>query len=117
MQRIELPNDSASVRAARDFVRSTLTVQGLDGDLAALVVSELASNVIRHARTPFSVLVELRSGRVRIEVENGAGAQAVAIQLGQAVGGMGLQIVESLSADWGFEVRGDRKAVWVELPA
>ena len=29
----------------------------------------------------------------------------------------GLRIVESMAMDWGVEDRGERKAVWVRLPA
>ena len=40
-------------------------------DELTVVLSELASNAVRHARTPFEVVVTT-NGHVRIEVEDGS---------------------------------------------
>jgi len=61
------------------------------------------------------VLVE--PGTVRLEVEDGAGAMRMANELASDRTTGGLRIVESMAMDWGVEQRGERKAVWVRIPA
>ena len=41
----------------------------------------------------------------------------VASDLASDRGGYGIRLVERYATSWGVEVRGERKAVWVELPA
>jgi anti-sigma regulatory factor (Ser/Thr protein kinase) len=100
---------------ARQFVSGLLAQHGVDDGIAQLVVSELASNVVRHARTPFTVGLSISGSTIRIEVEDGAAAMKVASDLAAERGGYGLKLVEELSTSWGVELRDDGKAVWVEL--
>ncbi len=86
-------------------------------EIPTLIVSELATNVVRHARTPFTVGLSVDDSTIRIEVEDGAGAMKVASDLASDRGGYGIRLVERYATSWGVEVRGERKAVWVELPA
>ncbi len=103
--------------AARKFVRDVLYPFGLDDVVPRIVTSELASNAVRHAQTPFRVAVDVNPGTIRIEVEDGAGAQKIATEIASPNTGRGLRIVEDVATSWGVEHRGEKKAVWIELPA
>lgn len=77
-----------------------------------LVLSELASNAVRHAGTPFAVVVEI-NGQVRIEVEDGS-TDAPVSRAPSNDGGRGLAIVDRLCDRWGVQIVRDRKCVWCE---
>ncbi len=81
-----------------------------------VVVSELASNAIRHAHTGFSINVDDDEEHVRIEVvDRGGGWPVVAESTAPTSGGMGLQLVDALSDRWGAMERPGGKVVWAEL--
>ena len=104
---------------ARRWVRSALTSWGLPdtGWTAAQVVSELATNVMLHARSAFTLTVSVDAGCVRVEVEDGSPARLQARQYAAtATTGRGLHIVESLSLEWGSTPRDGGKTVWALLP-
>jgi anti-sigma regulatory factor (Ser/Thr protein kinase) len=113
----EFANAPASVRAAREFVEDALRPFGLDDVEARIVVSELATNAVRHAQTPFTVAVDVGPSTIRIEVEDGAGAVRIATEMASERTGRGLRIVEAAASSWGVDLRGEKKAVWIELPA
>ena len=109
------------VRAARAFVASALTDAGYRGDVdtVLLLVSELATNAVRHARTGFELTVDVRRAGVRVTVIDDAGHAEP--RVGQPhpddTDGRGLLIVDRLAATWGCDVVGtDRKAVWFTVP-
>ena len=81
-----------------------------------MVTSELATNAIKHAETGFQVSVTVEEEAVRIEVQDGAGEMGLATDIAKGTGGLGLRLVERLSTEWGVEIRGKDKAVWVRLP-
>ncbi|MEV4766754.1 ATP-binding protein [Micromonospora chokoriensis] len=85
---------------------------------AALVLSELVGNVVRHAGTPMQVTVTLRRPYLHLAVVDGSSAQA---QPGgtdlHAEGGRGLMLVRELAQRWGSVPAGHGKAVWAMLPA
>jgi anti-sigma regulatory factor (Ser/Thr protein kinase) len=110
------PNEPASVRNARLMVAATLDASGVDPDISVVVTSELASNALKHAETGFEVSVTVEDDAVRIEVQDGAGAMGLAFDLARDTGGHGLRLVEHFSTEWGVEIRGEDKAVWVRLP-
>ena len=110
------PNEPTSVRKARLMVAETLDASGVDPDIPVIVTSELASNALKHAETGFEVSVILEQDAVRIEVQDGAGAMGVASDIARDTGGLGLRFVEHFSTEWGVEIRGEDKAVWVRLP-
>jgi hypothetical protein len=106
-----------SVRAARGLVGdlpgavSTALVESVE-----LVVSELASNVVRHARTPYQVALRAQS-TIRIEVRDRSPAPPRRRDLGlRAATGRGLQIVELCAARWGYDLASGGKVVWAEVP-
>jgi anti-sigma regulatory factor (Ser/Thr protein kinase) len=112
--------DTAEIRRAREFV-VTAAADGADAtelaDRLALVVSELASNAVLHAGTPFTVRVRRGHDVVRVEVVDRSAGQPAPRPLDPtAVSGRGLAIVDSLASSWGVEPSGSGKCVWAELP-
>ena len=79
-------------------------------------MSELATNVVRHADTPFEVEVQAGRRVIRISVSDGAAVDLrVTAAEGDATSGRGLAIVESLSYRWGVDRTANGKTVWAEL--
>lgn len=114
-----LPAEPASARRARAFVVDALK-QLQCGELAAvaeLLVSELVTNAILHARTEVRVRITVDHGRVRVEVEDGSPAPARRRHFStESATGRGLALVDALAAQWGSEVIDvSGKSVWFEL--
>ncbi len=95
----------------------TASLAGTDLDLfaAELLTSELATNVVEHAHSPFEVRVDRDDHHVRVEVVNEEPASAVEIREPDDLGGRGLRIVDSLARAWGTTVEGSSTLVWFEL--
>jgi anti-sigma regulatory factor (Ser/Thr protein kinase) len=120
-----LPFAASSVGVARRRLVSDLIQAGVCGPAitdAALVLSELLSNALRHA-TPlpgscFRVTWSLDVGSVRVSVRDG-GAQTLP-ELGEpnpsTTGGRGLRIVDRLSKCWGTSSDDAGTTVWAEVP-
>jgi hypothetical protein len=103
--------------AARHFAVATTGHWGA-GDLAgdvALVVTELAANAIRHARSGFTVILSSRRNVLRIAVRDASPVPAVGPGLTPAPL-HGLGAVDAMASRWGVEPLGSSgKTVWVEL--
>ena len=115
---VTLPGAPSSVPTARRFVESILISWGRpeQGWTAALLVSELSANCTLHARTEFTVRIELQEEQVRLQVTDGSlRAPAVRDYGTTATTGRGLQLVAELSNDWGVDLHDDGKTVWVLL--
>jgi anti-sigma regulatory factor (Ser/Thr protein kinase) len=119
-----LPCAPASVAVARRRLAAELTAAGIfDGIVcdAVLVVSELLSNAIRHAR-PLpgqNLRLALTDGAVEIAVTDGGAvtrpmtAQATVSSLG----GRGLDIVDYLARSWGVRTDDTGLTVWAVMAA
>lgn len=115
------PAGAGAPRAARRFVTSMLERSAygerIPIDDVELVVSELATNAVIHAGSPFSVAIRCDDEAIRISVQDGSSAWP---QLrGAAVGarsGRGLHLVGALARDWGVAPAPAGKVVWAELP-
>jgi anti-sigma regulatory factor (Ser/Thr protein kinase) len=108
------PASSGSVKKARHFIAQYLSDVAPDVvDDVTLVVSELATNAVRHASVDFVVAAERKNGRLRVAVtDGGGGSPHVRHPSSDEPSGRGLQIVEALSDDWGID-RGRRgTTVW-----
>ena len=109
-----------AVTAVRRFVAEVLDVwheRYLLPDVL-LVGSELATNVVNHARSPFRVSIDRSMGVVCIAVQDVATGHAVRQTLGDEIpNGRGMAIVEALSRRWGSDDLPSGKVVWAELAA
>ncbi|WP_421107864.1 ATP-binding protein [Streptomyces sp. NEAU-S77] len=110
------------VARARADLRMTLASWGLPtvGKAALLVLSELITNAVRHARVP-GRQIETRylhqGDSVRIEVHDAADPQPrLMTPPPEAVHGRGLFLVDALADQWGVTPRAVvGKAVWAVL--
>jgi anti-sigma regulatory factor (Ser/Thr protein kinase) len=107
--------------AARRFVKGLLARRPyagrVDGEDVELVVSELATNAVMHAGTPFSVSVRYDGSVVRISVHDSSTLEPIIRNPApDAPSGRGLRLVSSVTRDWGIEPGPDGKTVWAELP-
>ncbi|MCW3818071.1 ATP-binding protein [Micromonospora sp. DR5-3] len=86
---------------------------------AALVLTELVGNVIRHAGTPMQVTLTLHRPYLGVAVLDGSPAEARAVTARdpRAEGGRGLMLVRELTQRWGSVPAGAGKVVWAMLPA
>lgn len=82
-------------------------------DDVVLVASEMAANVIRHARTNFRVSLEARYGMLRVEVSNGSSV-IPAIE-DPTESNRGLRIIDALAQRWGIESTETGKTIWAEF--
>lgn len=117
---LSLHADPISVSESRSFVRTVLGSWGLPGlrDDAALLVSELVSNAVVHARTPLTLTVSWRraSSRVRVTVHDGSPVHPCVRDFDvTAAAGRGMQIVAALAHSSGVEPNAPGKDVWFEL--
>jgi anti-sigma regulatory factor (Ser/Thr protein kinase) len=113
------PAKNEAPRAARRFVAEALTRWGVDGpslDDARLVLSELTSNAVVHARSPFSVVIRPEGSRVRIAVHDTSRVRPTVRNSGvMGTSGRGLRLVAALAVDWGVDVTADGKTVWATM--
>jgi anti-sigma regulatory factor (Ser/Thr protein kinase) len=111
------PAEAQSVPAARRFATRLLAGSGPDVLQAAeLMVSELATNSVRHGNTRFDLTIERTSNEIRVEVtDQGGGTPALRSPGPDEPTGRGLRIVDMLSDQWGVERRVGGKTVWFML--
>ena len=117
----ELAAEASSVSNARAFVAGHLLDHQLAGlvDDIKLVVSELATNAMVHARSPFTVILRASHATVLLEVldETLVGPTLVVAQTLQT-SGRGLAIVQALCREWGVSTRASGgKTVWATFDA
>lgn len=105
--------------AGRRFVQATLRDWGHEDlvDTAGLLVSELVTNAVLHARAAPTVVVRLVRDLLRIEVIDPSSrlprAKGYAVDSST---GRGLLLVDRMAEAWGTEIRpGGGKVVWFEL--
>jgi anti-sigma regulatory factor (Ser/Thr protein kinase) len=112
----EFAPEAGAVRAARAFVTESPLCDGVDPESLALAVSELATNVVLHASTPFVVTVERLSDGVRVSVtDDNPSVPRIRDMNSASITGRGLAIVRSLSRHLQIDRAGPGKTVWFEL--
>lgn len=114
------PNERSSVTAVRRFA-----TEALDGrppelvEVAELLVSELASNCVRHTNSEFEIVVEDRGSTVRvIATDWGDGQPTMRANDPASLSGRGLAIIDMMASAWGVEQpveAGRGKRVWFSL--
>ena len=115
-----LPAVSHSVRLSRYATRAVLTAWQLAhlDEAASLLVSELVTNAVRHARGIDVVTVNLHAGRtwLRIEVQDTDRHWPQPCIPGRYdESGFGFILVDALASNWGVRETEAGKAVWAEL--
>jgi anti-sigma regulatory factor (Ser/Thr protein kinase) len=115
-----LAADPKSAALARDFVSGHLVAHHLSQwvEDIRLVVSELATNAVAHAQTPFTVTLSSADGSLLLTIHDGSAEAPIrsAPDVTQ-VAGRGLMIVEVLSHTWGSSIDGHGcKSVWASFP-
>ncbi|WP_153452251.1 ATP-binding protein [Streptomyces smaragdinus] len=115
-----LPRQPGSAAVARRLVRTACTAWGLGrlADDGALIVSELVTNTLRHARgRSIRVMVERTDlATVRVAVSDLSRELPVScVRNDDAEDGRGLLLVAELAADWGTDARRWGKVVWTTL--
>lgn len=116
-----LPPTIASVPAARELA-SDLGGRLMEPgqlDNLTLVVTELVSNAVRHARSeePVRLAMTPKDGYLCVQVtDSGRGLVPEPGAIGTEGGpGYGLFLVEQLTRRWGMTREGGRTRVWVEI--
>ncbi|MGZ4183780.1 MAG: ATP-binding protein [Solirubrobacteraceae bacterium] len=116
------PEQPESVTAARRFATDVL--REVSPDVTAtveLLVSELATNCIRHTNSAFDLTIIQSGAEIRVEATDyDAGAPTMRSPEPTDPSGRGLRIVDALAAAWGVEHRSAQgKTVWftVVVPA
>lgn len=115
---LDLAPNPASVGEARRFTVDTLRRWGREDLTAsgALLVTELVTNAILHARTMVQVMLERRADIVRVEVRDGSPVRPALRNHGvDATTGRGLALVAKLAESWGVDVSAAGKVVWAQL--
>lgn len=119
------PGEAGAVGHAREFVRGVLgdAWPGLDDLL--LMVSELASNAVRHTASGdaggwFDLTIAASGYTVRIAIADRGGSSEPRMpagggESGVLTGGRGLRIVDALADDWGHGGDELGRVVWFEL--
>jgi anti-sigma regulatory factor (Ser/Thr protein kinase) len=110
---------AASVVEVRRFLRDEL--QGLPArvvDVATLLSSELATNVVRHALVPYVVEVQLADRSIGVRVTDHGGGHPVqrSPEVTETTG-RGILIVDALSDGWGIvqDASTAETTVWFRL--
>jgi anti-sigma regulatory factor (Ser/Thr protein kinase) len=109
----------SAARFAREQLTPVLTewdLTGEAGEPTLLVVTELLSNAIDHARAPIQLTVSLAGESVRVEVHDSA-TEPPRLQPNDPLArrGRGLQVVEALSSRWGWTDETGGKTVWADV--
>jgi anti-sigma regulatory factor (Ser/Thr protein kinase) len=118
--RVTLPADPRSPAEARRLVSRSLLEWGLAGmlDAAALLITELVTNSVLHARSETELVVTADGQRLHVEV---CDASPVVPRLVRhsltAVTGRGIRLLDTLATGWGVVATGEGKCVWFALDA
>jgi anti-sigma regulatory factor (Ser/Thr protein kinase) len=111
-----------SVSSARRFVVSALIDWGQEAtDTAALLISEVVSNVVTHVgpdRPDKEMIVSLtrRANLVRVEVtDSDRGMPIIGHGHANALSGRGLILLDALASAWGVVPIDSGKVVWFEV--
>jgi anti-sigma regulatory factor (Ser/Thr protein kinase) len=122
---VSVPHERTGVRIARHAFADQLEAAGVpeeDRDDAILVLSELVSNAVKHAAPLPSGEITVRwavaDDLLHIEItDGGAGTRPHAsVAALSSLGGRGLDIVRTVSTQWGVTEGDGSVTVWAEVP-
>lgn len=116
---IRFPGQRTSASKAREFVGQHLREHGLPelADDVQLVASELATNAVVHARTPFTLTLQLMTRQVLLlkvtDLAPSAPVLVAPVLHQDQAARHGMALVERVSRDWGVTGHADgSKSVW-----
>ncbi len=116
---IELPAERSAAARARRFVRDVSAGWHLheeEIDDLELLVSELVTNAVLHARSASRLTIDSNGDRVRVTVEDESAVAPRLREYGpEAATGRGVLLVDRLATNWGVDVDDGGKRVWFEL--
>lgn len=115
---MELTAEPVAASRARRFVLDALHQRGAEAlsEVAQLLVSELVTNALLHARSAMKVRVSTDPRRVRVEVSDASPVIPHRSGYGnEATTGRGLELVDALASRWGAGTIASGKVVWFEL--
>jgi anti-sigma regulatory factor (Ser/Thr protein kinase) len=123
---LDLPPELASVSRARAKLAQSAGEWGCPTEViedACLVLTELLSNGVLHARTSLRAVVAPQDGGIRVEVHDGSPLPVLPRPTGGAqdddwfaATGRGLAIVAALARSWGCtRATSQGKVVWAEI--
>jgi anti-sigma regulatory factor (Ser/Thr protein kinase) len=118
VHRLAFNPEAESVALTRGFTAGVLQGAGWGAqvDTAVLLVSELVTNVVRHARGPCALVVSFGAESVELSVEDG-NPRMPAARLADALDedGRGLLLLGAMARDWGVRLLPEGKAIWFVL--
>jgi anti-sigma regulatory factor (Ser/Thr protein kinase) len=114
---LHLPAEVSSPREARRHVRSLAADWPTECTAALQVlVDELVTNVVLHARTESTLVAHVDGRLARVEVHDRSRAVPRTRHFAlDALTGRGLHLVQALAHRWGVNEHPDGKVVWFEL--
>lgn len=87
-------------------------------EVATLLVSEVVTNAVLHARSDLELHLISGGHFVRVEVSDASPAKPVVRDhSADALSGRGLALVQRLATAWGVQDRPGGKVVWFEIAA
>ena len=105
---------SVSARKTLRIVLGNWADDGIRAD-AALLLTELVANCVRHARSPMQIRLTVEHDLLRAEVRDGSALNPLPREPDEH-GGRGVLILDALASRWGvFGHPGAGKTVWFEL--
>jgi anti-sigma regulatory factor (Ser/Thr protein kinase) len=115
---LDLPPEPRSATRARQLTREQLAAlcppEAIE--VAALLVTELVTNAVLHARTAVVLIVDVAPGRIVLRVRDGSDATPVQRGYGaDAATGRGIALVEQLATAWGVNRSEEGKEVWCQI--
>lgn len=117
--RVVLTPDPSATAIARQVVEDACRAWRLDHvqDAAQLVITELVSNVVRHAGTDMEISLTASPGALRLAVRDGnpIPPRPDVSEASLAENGRGLVVIRALAIEWGATPSGGGKVVWAVL--
>jgi hypothetical protein len=111
-----LPSDVPAARAQATTVLTEWDVHGEGAEPILLVLNELLTNAVEHARPPLLLTLRLAEDFVRVEVHDTAPEPPSFRPRGAEGAGHGVQIVAALAARHGWSPGPGGKTVWADVP-
>jgi anti-anti-sigma regulatory factor len=115
-----LGGTAAAAWTGREIVAQACETWRLPGviDDAQLIITELISNAVRHAKGDLHLLVVLRDRHLHLSVADASTEQPRRIlpDPDSGEGGRGLLLIDAVALAWGSSPTPDGKVVWATLP-